>query len=681
MKSPKWNNICAAGNNGLQWETPEAFVHLEAECFSGGYACYLSAKAPEEGFSDYDAISFSPTQKIAVPYMAIRNHSTYWSSPVWGKTLSDLPDRIQELLIETKNGFRCYLPVCTEDFRVSLKGTPGGLVVSLSSNKAGVREIKRSLVYICMEGTKPIPLMKDIAREVARRSKNKLRMRDERQVPETFNYLGWCSWDSFQVRINHQGLLKKAKEFRLKDVPVYFVILDDMWADVPPLNNVLENTTFKEMCKVMHTSSLRSFQGDPIRFPGGMSKAISDLKKSGIREVGIWFPTSGYWRGWDKNGEASQMMELFVTTEDGRLLPKPEFSESFRYFQMLFDRIKSWGGDFVKVDNQAFYFQYHNVASFGKCAETIQPAIERNAMQIFNGCIINCMGMATECLFNRSDTAVCRCSDDFIPESPEWFAKNIMQCSFNGLLQGQYYVNDWDMWWTDDSQAQKNSLCRAISGGPIYISDKLERTNETILHPLILSDGKILRPDESATPTEDCLMDNPTSKSRPFKIRNNLGKVGVIAAFNISESLEIVSGVVSPKDAENGYLKKEGKNNRPIAWYEFFTGEAGLTTYESNIPIVLKNKQELRLYTFAPFSSNGHYAVLGRVDLFMGIRAVSETENGFCPIEPGVIALVSDTNLSLKTKKGEQIVPILHKGELWLFECPAERIIVDAKPL
>jgi len=43
------------------------------------------------------------------------------------------------------------------------------------------------------------------------------------------------------------------------------------------------------------------------------------------------------------------------------------------------------------------------------------------------------------------------------------------------------------MWWTDDSQAVKNSVLRAISGGPVYVSDKLDRSREDVLKPLALS--------------------------------------------------------------------------------------------------------------------------------------------------------------------------------------------------
>ena len=32
------------------------------------------------------------------------------------------------------------------------------------------------------------------------------------------------------------------------------------------------------------------------------------------------------------------------------------------------------------------------------------------------------------------------------------------------------------MWWSDDGQATKNAVLRAMSGGPVYMSDKLGRS-------------------------------------------------------------------------------------------------------------------------------------------------------------------------------------------------------------
>ena len=267
-----------------------------------------------------------------------------------------------------------------------------------------------------------------------------------------------------------------------------------------------------------------------------------------------------------------------------------------------------WGGDFVKIDNQGFHKKYENIAPIGQSSRAIQKGIDSAADKYFGGALINCMGMPSECMFNRTST-VSRCSDDFMPESRSWFAKNILQCSYNGLLQGQFYVNDWDMWWTDDEQAVKNSLCRAISGGPIYVSDKIGRTNPEILKPLCLENGKIIRPDESATPTADCLIQNPTTVDKIFKIRNRLGDRGVCAVFNIHAENRAVSGTL--RACETGIADGD------CVYYEYFTKKIGLLKSGECLDITLAHNDELRLYSFIPVRGERRIC-LGRTDLFMG---------------------------------------------------------------
>lgn len=197
-----------------------------------------------------------------------------------------------------------------------------------------------------------------------------------------------------------------------------------------------------------------------------------------------------------------------------------------------------------------------------------------------------------------------------MPESREWFAKNVLQCAYNGLLQGQFYVNDWDMWWTDDEQAVKNSICRAISGGPVYISDKIGRTNPEILKPLCLEEGRLILADESATPTADCLMTNPTTTERIFKIKNRIGESGVCAVFNINAENKPVFGTLT--SAETGIADGD------YIYYEYFTKQTGILKKGEHLEITLADNDAFRLYSFAPKSEDCD-TYPGRTDLFMGV--------------------------------------------------------------
>ena len=57
----------------------------------GGYACYVSGKGE---------LAYSLDVEDTSEYMAIENHSPFWCRPFWGKTLSELPSRVQSLLIK-----------------------------------------------------------------------------------------------------------------------------------------------------------------------------------------------------------------------------------------------------------------------------------------------------------------------------------------------------------------------------------------------------------------------------------------------------------------------------------------------------------------------------------------------------------------------------------------------------
>jgi len=568
-------------------------------------------------------------------YLAIENHSPFWCRPFWGASLSELPQKTQALLMKEGESFTYYLPVCDSIFKTLIRGGEAGFEFYTYSNCDSVTKCNRQLAFICLEGSDPLSLMKDAAREVCELLDNGLALREEKNVHDIFNYLGWCSWDAFQIRVSHRGLLEKAREFQKKNVPVRFAIIDDMWADVPSLNELPPDIEFGKMVTAMHKSSLRSFEGDPNRFPNGMKAAIEDLKREGISTVGVWFPTTGYWAGLDPEGvEAELQRENTVSLDNGQIIVAPEAEKAARYFDDFCRRIREWGGDFVKIDNQGFHQRYENIAPIGESARAIQKGIDQAADKHFDGALINCMGMPSECMFNRTST-VSRCSDDFMPESRKWFAKNILQCSYNGLLQGQFYINDWDMWWTDDEQAVKNSICRAISGGPIYVSDKLGRTNPEILKPLCLENGKIIRPDESATPTADCLLENPTVTDKIFKIRNRLGDRGVCAVFNIHAENQPVCGTLMPHET--------GVADGDYIYYEYFTQKAGLLKRGESIEISLDHNDDFRLYSFIPCHQTNEIC-LGRTDLFMGC-GVTEGDNNLT-----YLSVDSAGNFSLKIK-------------------------------
>ena len=652
----------AKGDVSMHWTLSEA---------EGVTVCRVSGSCPD-GFDGKRGLVLRPVgMDPKKDFMAIQNHSPFWCRPLFGNDLSALPTEgtpLQALLIRVKDTFWQYwLPICDDTFKTVIFGCKDGLEFCTYSNVSDLTACDNQLAFVYAEGKDPFELTRRCAKAAAVLLGNGLRMREERQVPEVFEYLGWCSWDSMQIRVSHEGLLEKAREFQEKKVPVHFAIIDDMWADCPHLKEIPQDASFRDMVVEMHKSTMRTFEGDPERFPKGMASAIADLKAAGIPKVGIWFPVTGYWAGMDPDGEAAEISDLLAPNAKGQLNVIPETDKAFAFYNRFCSRVRSWGGDFVKIDNQSFHdSRYFGLYPIGQSARAIQSALDSTTASHFGGSLINCMGMTSECMFNRPTSPVSRCSDDFLPENRKWFAKHILQCSYNGLLQGQYYVNDWDMWWTDDEQAVKNSVCRAISGGPIYVSDKIGRTNPEILYPLALSNGRILRPDHSATPTADCLIEDPTVSGKIFKIRNSLGKNGLVAVFNIDAENRSVSGILRPTDA---YVS-EGD----YAYYEYFTGECGILRRGDSLPVTLADNDEFRLYTFVPHET-GKPAVFGRIDKMIGVGAVTEqSDRSFSLLEGGTVGIYSET--PIRAESGGCSLPVESKGNLRIVSATADNTTV-----
>ena len=239
------------------------------------------------------------------------------------------------------------------------------------------------------------------------------------------------------------------------------------------------------------------------------------------------------------------------------------------------------------------------------------------------------MGMSSEDMWNRTVSAVSRCSSDFLPESAEWFRKNTVKCAYNSAIQGQLYYCDWDMWWSDDGQAVKNSILKAVSGGPIYLSDELDRSVREVIMPLVLEDGRILRCDRPGMPTADCLTKDPTTSREIFKIQNVCGESGVLAVFDFDAENRAVTGSVSPNDIS-------GIQGDEFVLYEHFSREYTILKKDETMNISLKNQDDYKLYIIIPLE-NG-FAAIGRIDKFLSPKTIRDVcgeeillyENGEC---------------------------------------------------
>ena len=319
--------------------------------------------------------------------------------------------------------------------------------------------------------------------------------------------------------------------------------------------------------------------------------------------------------GIDPDGELYQeAKDLLIQTDSGRFIHDYKREKSYLYYNLIHDFYRECDVDFVKIDNQSMMSRlYKGLAPIGKIAKEYHDGMEASVGQHFDNNIINCMGMSSEDMWNRNISAISRCSSDFLPESAEWFKRNTIKCAYNSAVQGQLYYCDWDMWWSDDGQAVKNSILKAVSGGPIYLSDELDRSIRDVIMPLVLNDGKILRCDRPGMPSVDCLTEDPTTSGKIFKLQNICSDSGIVAVFNFDKDNNAVNGTLSPGDVY-------GLEGEQFVLYEHFSGEYQILGKDETMEITLLTQDDYKLYVIVPIR-NG-FAPIGRVDKFISPKTI-----------------------------------------------------------
>lgn len=615
-------------------------VDTVVEKYGRVFAVYINGFSNETLNEDFGAgIDFTPNE--VENWMADYRYCEFWCSPSFGTAFQDVPDETQGLIYRKDNGdFGVILPAVSEQYKCVLCGNEENTLTAKLFSWYNKLVSCKALAFLYAEGDNPYELLAECTAQGLALLGKGCRTRTQRRYPEIFEYLGWCSWDALEIQVNEIDLIKKCEEFKEKNIPVKWAILDDMWAEVHDFyDRPYQNRP--EMFRLMHSSKLYSFRADPKRFPDGLRHCIEKMNDFGIT-VGIWHPTTGYWMGIDPDGDiARQYNDDLIQAPNGAYVHSYETDKAYDFYNAFHYYLRSCGAEFVKIDNQSMTRRFFKgLAPVGEAAYHYHSAMEASVGQHFDNSMINCMGMASEDMWNRSVSPISRCSDDFQPENSAWFRKHIMQCSYNCLIQGNFYYCDWDMWWTDDSQAVKNSILRAISGGPIYVSDKLGRSNRDILMPLVLNDGRILRCDRPAMPTRDCITYDPIHSGKIFKLQNICNDSGVIAAFNLSEENLPVCGTISPSDVD-------GICGDEFAVYEHFSGELQILKADESLESTLNNIDDFRLYIIVPIHDG--FAAIGRIDKFISpktIRSVRGTEVDL--IEDGKYAVVENGKLIIR---------------------------------
>lgn len=549
--------------------------------------------AMEKPIKIYIPMSEYP-EKITAMYL----FNPWWTRPAFVENFQDIPNFTQVAFFKYKDRFACFVPAIGNKFKTYLtSGTKTELCLEMTACIGGQNQVDEPIYLFAEEST----VAKATHKAFTWLAKTHwICLREARRFPEMFDYLGWCSWDAFYTDITEEKLRNKADEFTKKQVPVKWMLFDDGWLSVKD----------KRLC---------AFAPDSEKFPNGFKPVIEDIRKNAdVKWFGVWHALGGYWNGISPESKlASQEAYNLCQTANGTVIPSPKTGKGF--YDDWYKILKSEGIDFVKVDGQSgapFYFE--NTKPVSEAARGMNEALESGAYRM-DGTIINCMGMAMENILARPTSAISRNSNDFVPSEKGSFCEHLLENAYNTIYHNELYYCDWDMFWTKHDDAKKHSLLRAISGGPIYFSDRIGDTIPEILKPLIYADGQILKMERSAKPTEDCIFSNPL-ESGVLKLHNvalwgNTCKGGGIAGYNLTDMKQTIT--FSPEEITDLDVFDQ-------YWvYDFFKRKLNLIDRAEQYIDTIEGGG-FAWYVILP--QTGRCACFGLLDKYVGFSAVESVQ-------------------------------------------------------
>ena len=463
-----------------------------------------------------------------------------------------------------------------------------GYFMSVSENAEPIEAVRGTFTYGREVGAINVPL------------------RDEREYPEIFESFGWCSWNAFYQDVTADKLYSKLDEFKEKNVPVKWIIIDDGWS-------------------LVRDSKLASFDADPEKFPDGLGACIRRIKKEyGIECVGVWHTLNGYWRGIDPESEIGvKYADYLMPAINGMIIPSVDPDKGFVFWDAFHSYLAECGVDFVKVDNQSTSYHYlEGVTSAISGTMGMHEAIEESIAKNFGGKVINCMGMSMVNAFSRPYTAISRNSDDFFPDRENGFSKHLRQNLYSAIWHTNMFFGDYDMWWSGKSAPAESGVLRAMSGGPVYVSDAVGDTELSMILPICGKDGDICRMEGQAMPTKDCLFVNCERADAPLqKAFNYFCDSFALTVYN-------VCGEIDSKTESFGFDVIPGFDlDKKYIAYEYFTKKFTFVDADT-VETVTMTKGEVRAYSLYPVMGEGDDAhiMLGDCDRYFGIVTPEKTK-------------------------------------------------------
>lgn len=541
-----------------------------------------------------------------------RTGSPYWMKPEFGTDLAKVPPETQLLLIELAGGqVALVAPLFDQGMRFTVSWKDGSLRLIGESNDPAVRPAGGLAAAVAV-GRDPYALAAAAAAAVAKRL-GTVSLRADKPLPEFVQRFGWCTWDAFYHDVTPAGIRDGLASLAEAGARPGFLIIDDGWQDYA------------------HTATgeqrLSSLATSPQRFPDGLAPIVREAKERfGVGTVMVWHAFHGYWGGVDPAAFArfgaatmgrNNGIELLRNCPNvnhqwwghyAGVIP-PRHIASF--YEELHAGLAAAGIDGVKVDVQSMIEGLSTghggrVAMAGAYRRGLEGSVRRH----FAGRLINCMSHASDLIYQAADSVLMRSSDDFYPKNTRIHGEHLQANAHFGLWFGQFVHPDWDMFHSRHEWGAYHAAGRAVSGSPIYVSDKPGQHDADLLRSLMFADGRVLRCDGPGVPSRVCLFRDVRREPVALQVVNRCGARGIVGVFNTRFPGEGASrGMVAPASVP-------GLVGKAFAMRRHTTG---VVTVGKPLRLTLEEKG-WEIVTVAPIERG--VAVFGLADKLVGAAAV-----------------------------------------------------------
>lgn len=487
-------------------------------------------------------------------FTACHRYEPFWMKPCAGAATSEIPGETQSLLVRRSDGrVMIVIALCDGVLRSSVESNGDRLQLVVETGAVNIPAAAAVALFIALTDDIYECLPKAAAAISSHLGTGELRR--DKPLPDYIDQFGWCTWDAFYQDVSEPKVREGLESFKRIGLIPSLVILDDGW-----------------QCEATMATGERRLNGltANAKFGGGLKSTVDMVKNEfGVQTFMVWHAMLGYWGGVDGTAlPAYDVRTVAKRSSLGVTRHCPTLQEWFGGHAMgvideskaglFYDDYHRWlaaeGVDGVKVDVQGMLETVADGSSGRvQMTQAFRRGLETSVEKHFSDRLINCMSCATETWYQSPRSNMIRTSTDFWPNKPDSHGLHLYTNAQVCVWFSEFIHADWDMFQSGHAMGAYHAAARAVSGSPIYVSDKPDQHSAEILRKLVIHDGTILRCLDIGRPTVDCLFRDPTREAVLLKIFNRNQFGWVVGAFNARYHADerqrmAIAGKVSPSD-------------------------------------------------------------------------------------------------------------------------------------